>query len=73
MATHTAFLQDDVSNPANLLTPLGEKIFLDRYALKDGSKRSLKDGDTVVAVVDSKTGQREIGTVLKIAQGEVTV
>ncbi|MBT9587752.1 adenosylcobalamin-dependent ribonucleoside-diphosphate reductase [bacterium] len=62
-----------MSNPANLLTPLGEKIFLDRYALKDGSKRSLKDGDTVVAVVDSKTGQREIGTVLKIAQGEVTV
>jgi ribonucleoside-diphosphate reductase alpha chain len=73
LATHTAFLKDDVSNPANQLTPLGEKIFLDRYALKDGSKRSLKEGDTVVAVVDSKTGQREIGTVLTLVAGEVTV
>lgn len=68
------FLQDNkVSNPANQLTPLGEKIFLDRYALKDGTKKSLKEGDTVVAVVDSKSGQREVGTVLKREGAQVTV
>jgi ribonucleoside-diphosphate reductase alpha chain len=50
-------------NESNRLSPLGEKIFLDRYALKDGSKASLKVGDTVVVVVDQKTGQREIGKV----------
>lgn len=47
----------------NRLSPLGEKIFLDRYALKDGSKATLGVGDTVVVVVDQKTGQREIGMV----------
>ncbi len=75
MAT-PAFLQkeqDLVSKPGNQLTPLGEKIFLDRYALKDGTKRSLKDGDTVVAVVDQKSGQREIGTVLSVDGAEVTI
>jgi ribonucleoside-diphosphate reductase alpha chain len=45
------------------LSPLGYKIFLDRYALKDMTKRSIAPGDTVVVVVDQKTGQREIGTV----------
>src|SRR6266508_5408183 len=45
------------------LTPLGYKIFLDRYALKDMSKKSIAPGDTVVVVVDQKTGQREIGAV----------
>jgi ribonucleoside-diphosphate reductase alpha chain len=68
-----AFLQYEVSKSGNQLTPLGEKIFLDRYALKDGTKRSLKDGDTVVAVVDQKSGQREIGTVLSVNGAEVTV
>lgn len=47
----------------NQLSPLGEKIFLDRYALKDGAKETLGLGDTVVVVVDQKTGQREIGVV----------
>lgn len=47
----------------NQLSPLGEKIFLDRYALKDGSKETLGIGDTVVVVVDQETGQREIGIV----------
>ncbi len=51
---------DDLENQ---LSPLGEKIFLDRYALKDGSKQSLSQGDLVVVVVDQKTGQREIGRV----------
>lgn len=50
----------------NRLSPLGEKIFLDRYALKDGTKESLAVGDTVVVVVDQKTGQREIGVVAEM-------
>src|SRR5688572_15196112 len=45
------------------LGPLGYKIFLDRYAHKDMTKKSIAPGDTVVVVVDQKTGQREIGTV----------
>ena len=51
--------QDD----QNQLSPLGEKIFLDRYAVKDGTKETLTLGDVVVVVVDQKTGQREIGVV----------
>ena len=50
-------------NESNKLSPLGEKIFLDRYALKDGTKATLAMGDVVVVVVDQKTGQREIGVV----------
>jgi adenosylcobalamin-dependent ribonucleoside-diphosphate reductase len=45
------------------LGALGYKIFLDRYALKDMTKQSIAPGDTVVVVIDQKTGQREIGTV----------
>lgn len=48
---------------ANTLQPLGEKIFLDRYALKDGKKESVAVGDTVIVAVNLETGQREIGTV----------
>ncbi len=55
------------TDEGNKLSPLGEKIFLDRYALKDGSKASLAVGDTVVVVVDQKTGQREIGRVEELA------
>ena len=44
----------------NALSPLGRKIFLDRYALKDGKKESLKVDDLVVAVSNPQTGQREI-------------
>ena len=47
----------------NALSELGEKIFLDRYAIKDAKKESLAVGDTVVVCVNLKTGQREIGTV----------
>jgi ribonucleoside-diphosphate reductase alpha chain len=46
-----------------LLNELGEKIFLDRYALKDMTKKSLAPGDTVIVCVNQKTRQREIGTV----------
>ncbi|GAC1413555.1 MAG: adenosylcobalamin-dependent ribonucleoside-diphosphate reductase [Candidatus Doudnabacteria bacterium] len=47
----------------NALAELGEKIFLDRYAIKDAKKETLTVGDTVVVCVNLKTGQREIGTV----------
>ncbi|HHX38967.1 MAG TPA: adenosylcobalamin-dependent ribonucleoside-diphosphate reductase [Armatimonadetes bacterium] len=58
---------------ANELSELGEKIFLDRYALKDASKESLALGDTVVVCTDVKTGQREIGTITEIQDGGVRV
>jgi hypothetical protein len=45
----------------NALSELGEKIFLDRYAIKDIKRESLKIGDTVIVNVNLKTGQREIG------------
>jgi ribonucleoside-diphosphate reductase alpha chain len=57
----------------NQLSGLGEKIFLDRYALKDSSKKTLQQGDTVVVLVDSKTGQREIGKVVKLTQRDALV
>jgi ribonucleoside-diphosphate reductase alpha chain len=59
----------------NALSELGEKIFLDRYAVKDAKKETLSVGDTVVVCVNLKTGQREIGIVenLDIHNREVTV
>ncbi len=57
----------------NSLHEVGEKIFFDRYAFKDGKKETLAAGDTVVVCVDLNTGQREIGTVQKIEDGNVTV
>src|SRR5262245_60796635 len=59
--------------PANLLTPLGEKIFLDRYALKDAKKSSVTVGDTVIVAVNLETGQREIGTVTEMKAGQLTI
>ncbi len=55
------------------LNELGEKIFLDRYALKDMTKQSLAAGDTVIVCVNQKTRQREIGTVLTLGKSRVTV
>ncbi|MEJ0021529.1 MAG: adenosylcobalamin-dependent ribonucleoside-diphosphate reductase [Candidatus Doudnabacteria bacterium] len=52
----------------NGLAELGEKIFLDRYAIKDAKKETLTVGDTVVVCVNLKTGQREIGTVERLNQ-----
>lgn len=59
----------------NALSELGEKIFLDRYAVKDVKRDTLSVGDTVVVLVNPKTGQREIGTIEKInlETREVTV
>ena len=55
------------------LHELGYKIFLDRYAQKDMTRGSLAVGDTVIVVVNPKTGQREIGTVLSLDLPRVTV
>jgi ribonucleoside-diphosphate reductase alpha chain len=62
-------------NLSNDLNELGQKIFLDRYALKDMKKRTLGVSDMVIVCVDDKTGQREIGEVRSIAEvtGRVTV
>ena len=57
----------------NSLSPLGRKIFLDRYAVKDVKKETLAVGDLVVAVSNSVTGQREIGNVKSISGDEVMV
>lgn len=57
----------------NSLSPLGRKIFLDRYAVKDVRKKTLAVGDLVVAVSNSATGQREIGKVTAIDGDEVKV
>jgi ribonucleoside-diphosphate reductase alpha chain len=59
----------------NALAELGEKIFLDRYAVKDVKRETLTVGDTVVVLVNPKTGQREIGTIetLDLAEKQVGV
>ena len=61
------------SQNSNSLDELGEKIFLDRYALKDMTKSSLSVGDTVIVCVDLNTRRREIGTVKTISDSIVTV
>jgi ribonucleotide reductase alpha subunit len=67
--------QTKVVRPAskNTLHELGYKIFLDRYAQKDMTRKTLAVGDTVIVVVDAKTGQREIGTVTAMSLPKVTV
>lgn len=57
----------------NALHELGYKIFLDRYAQKDMTRSTLAVGDTVIVVVNSATGQREIGTVKALKLPTVTV
>ena len=57
----------------NSLSALGEKIFLDRYALKDGSKQSLAVGDTVVVLINPQSSQREIGTVSELRGDQAVV
>lgn len=55
------------------LHDLGQLIFLDRYALKDMTRASLQSGDTVIVMTEPGTGQREIGVVESIVDGEVEV
>ena len=61
------------SSETNTLHPLGEKIFLDRYALKDAKKDSVTVGDTVIVAVNLETGQREIGQVTKVDDKNLTI
>lgn len=62
-----------VGSEDNSLHEVGEKIFFDRYAFKDGKKETLAVGDTVVVCVNLETGQREIGVVQTMTAGAVTV
>jgi len=64
--------QPDKTKP-NELHDLGYKIFLDRYAQKDMTRETLSVDDTVIVVVNQDTGQREVGTVIKIELPTVTV
>ncbi len=57
----------------NGLSELGEKIFLDRYAVKDVKRETLAVGDTVVVLVNPKTGQREIGVIESLDLGKKEV
>ncbi len=57
----------------NKLHELGYKIFLDRYAQKDMTRSSLSIDDTVIVVVDAKTGQREVGSITALDLPMVTV
>ncbi len=57
----------------NTLNDLGYKIFLDRYAVKDMTRSTLKVGDRVIVLVNPATGQREVGTVTAMALPNVTV
>lgn len=50
----------------NRLTEIGEKIFLDRYAIKDPNKHNVKVNDTVIVCTNTKTGQREVGQVKSV-------
>ena len=73
-ANGTAPVASALSSPdKNSLHPLGEKIFLDRYALKDGKKESVAVGDTVIVAVNLETGQREIGAVTALNGQNVTI
>jgi ribonucleoside-diphosphate reductase alpha chain len=58
---------------SNQLTDLGMRIFLDRYALKDPTKATLKAGDRVLVVANHDTGQRELGVVEAVVGNEVRV
>src|SRR3984957_6707780 len=57
----------------NALSELGEKIFLDRYAVKDVKRETFAVGDTVIVNVNLKTGQREIGVIESIDTANRTV
>ncbi|MCA9907781.1 MAG: ribonucleoside-diphosphate reductase, adenosylcobalamin-dependent, partial [Anaerolineae bacterium] len=66
-------MAQSVSKQKNSLHELGFKIFLDRYALKDMTRKTLAVGDLVIVVVNAQTGQREIGKVIGLSLPEVTI
>ncbi len=57
----------------NALHDLGYKIFLDRYAQKDMTRQTLAVGDIVIVVINSATGQREIGKITAMNLPEITI
>jgi ribonucleoside-diphosphate reductase alpha chain len=65
--------QPRATRKKNALHDLGYKIFLDRYAQKDMTRSTLAVGDTVIVVVNSATGQREIGKVTALDLPQVTI
>ena len=67
------FVHEAPTLASSALHPLGEKIFLDRYALKDGKKETVKVGDTVIVAVNLETGQREIGAITALQGKQVTI
>ncbi|MCL4301436.1 MAG: adenosylcobalamin-dependent ribonucleoside-diphosphate reductase [Anaerolineae bacterium] len=67
------FVHETPTLASSALHALGEKIFLDRYALKDGKKETVKVGDTVIVAVNLETGQREIGTITALNGREATI
>jgi ribonucleoside-diphosphate reductase alpha chain len=75
LVSHADVRSGSSSLDNNELNELGQKIFLDRYAMKDMRKRTLAAGDLAIVCVDVKTGQREIGTIKTIGteSGRVTV
>ncbi|MCQ3973347.1 MAG: adenosylcobalamin-dependent ribonucleoside-diphosphate reductase [Anaerolineae bacterium] len=71
--TNGHFVHETPTLASSALHPLGEKIFLDRYALKDGKKETVQVGDTVIVAVNLETGQREIGQVTALKGKQVTI
>ncbi len=65
--------QTGTTQIGNGLTAFGEKIFLDRYALKDGTKQSITLGDRIIVCTDRETRRREVGVVRNLLNGRVTV
>ncbi len=63
----------DTPMESNELHPLGQKIFLDRYALKESNKATIVPGDLVLVIVDMKSGQREMGVVREVYGEEAVV
>lgn len=55
------------------LTDLGYRLFLDRYALKDGTRESLAEGDVVLYRPDLMNAKKEIGQVKQFDNGSVHI
>ena len=70
---NNATTYDPKTATVNALNEIGYKIFLDRYAVKDGKKETLAVNDLVVVNTDLETGQREIGVITAIEHKQVTV
>lgn len=60
-------------NNKKKLTPLGDLIFLDRYARKDQDRTNLRVGQRVVVCVNMQTRQRELAIIETISAEAVTV